>query len=39
VPAASTFLVLRPWTRLAQANTMALKFKVNIKLKGVSAHV
>ena len=39
VPAAGTFLVLRTWARLAQANAMALKFKVNIELEGVPAHV
>jgi hypothetical protein len=39
VPATGTFLVLRPWIHLAQVNMMALKFKVNIELEGVSAHV
>ena len=38
VPAVGTFLVLCPWTRLAQATVMALKFKVTIELEGVPAH-
>ena len=37
VPAAGTFLVLHPWTRLAQATAMPLKFKVTIELEGVPA--
>jgi hypothetical protein len=39
VPAAETLLVLRPWTRLAQASATAFKFKVTIDLEGVAVHV
>lgn len=38
VPIAGTFLVLRPWTRLAQANSSTLPCKVTIELEGIPAH-
>ena len=33
-----TWLVLRPWTRLAHAETATMKFKVAIELEGVPPH-
>jgi hypothetical protein len=38
VPTAGTFLVLQPWTRLAQANSTSLQCRVNIELEGILAH-
>jgi len=38
VPAAGTNLVLRPWTRLAHADSAALLCKVALELEGIPAH-
>lgn len=38
VPVSGTALVLRPWTRLAHAESATMKFKLSIELEGVPPH-
>lgn len=38
LPIARTFLVLRPWSRLAHADASSMKFKVSLKLEGIPPH-
>lgn len=37
-PIVGTFLIMRPWTRVANANTATLPCKVTIELEGIPTH-
>jgi len=38
LPIAGTFLVMRPWSRLAHADASSTKFRVALELEGIPPH-